>query len=130
MDRDGAFTSRRGTGEGVGSKQEAVGSWVARTPDFGIRGFVLTLLTKRSDSIGNSLFPTRYSPFPVPCSLLPVPCSLFPVPCSLILGPCHAILITVALRRGVRVAEGARLESVFTRNRDVGSNPTLSATLR
>ena len=31
-------------------------------------------------------------------------------------------------RRGVRVAEGARLESVFTRNRDVGSNPTLSAT--
>ena len=30
-------------------------------------------------------------------------------------------------RRGVRVAEGARLESVFTRNRDVGSNPTLSA---
>jgi hypothetical protein len=29
--------------------------------------------------------------------------------------------------RGVRVAEGARLESVFTRNRDVGSNPTLSA---
>ena len=30
-------------------------------------------------------------------------------------------------RRGVRVAEGARLESVFTSNRDVGSNPTLSA---
>jgi hypothetical protein len=30
-------------------------------------------------------------------------------------------------RRGVRVAEGARLESVFTRNRNVGSNPTLSA---
>src|SRR2546422_6662213 len=30
-------------------------------------------------------------------------------------------------RRGVRVAEGARLESVFSRNRDVGSNPTLSA---
>jgi hypothetical protein len=29
--------------------------------------------------------------------------------------------------RGVRVAEGARLESVFTSNRDVGSNPTLSA---
>ena len=25
------------------------------------------------------------------------------------------------------MAEGARLESVFTRNRDVGSNPTLSA---
>ena len=33
-------------------------------------------------------------------------------------------------RRGVRVAEGARLESVFSRNRDVGSNPTLSAILR
>ena len=31
--------------------------------------------------------------------------------------------------RGVRVAEGARLESVFTSNRDVGSNPTLSASL-
>jgi hypothetical protein len=31
--------------------------------------------------------------------------------------------------RGVRVAEGARLESVFTSNRDVGSNPTLSAIL-
>ncbi len=30
-------------------------------------------------------------------------------------------------RRGVRVAEGARLESVFPRKRDVGSNPTLSA---
>ncbi len=30
-------------------------------------------------------------------------------------------------RRGVRVAEGARLESVFARKCDVGSNPTLSA---
>jgi hypothetical protein len=29
--------------------------------------------------------------------------------------------------RGGRVAEGARLESVFTGNRNVGSNPTLSA---
>ncbi len=28
------------------------------------------------------------------------------------------------------MAEGARLESVFSRNRDVGSNPTLSAILR
>jgi hypothetical protein len=28
------------------------------------------------------------------------------------------------------VAEGARLESVFARNGDVGSNPTLSATYR
>src|SRR5262249_49391973 len=31
-------------------------------------------------------------------------------------------------RRGGRVAEGARLESVFTGNRNVGSNPTPSAT--
>src|ERR1700704_2017512 len=30
-------------------------------------------------------------------------------------------------RRGGRVAEGARLESVFTGNRNVGSNPTPSA---
>ena len=30
--------------------------------------------------------------------------------------------------RGGRVAEGARLESVFTGNRNVGSNPTPSAT--
>ena len=41
----------------------------------------------------------------------------------------NAILVCVhsLLGRGVRVAEGARLESVFTRNRNVGSNPTLSA---
>ena len=32
-------------------------------------------------------------------------------------------------RRGVRVAEGARLESVFGGNPNVGSNPTLSASL-
>src|SRR5712692_6075074 len=32
-----------------------------------------------------------------------------------------------AVRRGGRVAEGARLESVFTGNRNVGSNPTPSA---
>jgi hypothetical protein len=31
--------------------------------------------------------------------------------------------------RGGRVAEGARLESVFTGNRNVGSNPTPSATI-
>ena len=31
--------------------------------------------------------------------------------------------------RGGRVAEGARLESVFTGNRNVGSNPTPSAIL-
>ena len=33
-----------------------------------------------------------------------------------------------ALRRDGRVAEGARLESVYTGNRIVGSNPTPSAT--
>jgi hypothetical protein len=33
-------------------------------------------------------------------------------------------------RRGVRVVEGARLESVFTRKGNVGSNPTLSAIFR
>ena len=32
-------------------------------------------------------------------------------------------------RRDGRVAEGARLESVFTRKGNVGSNPTLSAKL-
>jgi hypothetical protein len=32
-----------------------------------------------------------------------------------------------ARRRDGRVAEGARLESVFTRKGNVGSNPTLSA---
>ena len=31
-------------------------------------------------------------------------------------------------RRGGRVVEGARLESVFTGNRNEGSNPSLSAT--
>ena len=31
------------------------------------------------------------------------------------------------VRRGGRVAEGARLESVFTLTGNVGSNPTLSA---
>lgn len=30
------------------------------------------------------------------------------------------------LRRSVRAAEGARLESVYARNRIVGSNPTSS----
>src|SRR5580704_17540656 len=37
------------------------------------------------------------------------------------------ILRPVSLRRGGRVAEGARLESVYTGNRIVGSNPTPSA---
>ena len=32
-------------------------------------------------------------------------------------------------RRGVRAVEGARLESVYTGHRIVGSNPTLSATM-
>ncbi len=32
--------------------------------------------------------------------------------------------------RGGRVAEGARLESVYAGNRIAGSNPALSATLR
>ena len=32
-------------------------------------------------------------------------------------------------RRDGRVAEGARLESVYTGNRIVGSNPTLSASI-
>ncbi len=31
--------------------------------------------------------------------------------------------------RGVRVAEGARLESVYASNRIAGSNPALSASL-
>ena len=33
------------------------------------------------------------------------------------------------MRRDGRVAEGARLESVFTGDRNVGSNPTPSATI-
>jgi hypothetical protein len=36
---------------------------------------------------------------------------------------------SLTLRRDGRVAEGARLESVFTRKGNVGSNPTLSASL-
>ena len=40
---------------------------------------------------------------------------------------CRARTICRAIRRGGRVAEGARLESVYTGNRIVGSNPTLSA---
>ena len=32
-----------------------------------------------------------------------------------------------AMRRGGRVVEGARLESVFTGDRNAGSNPALSA---
>ena len=35
----------------------------------------------------------------------------------------------MALGRDGRVVEGARLESVYTSNRIVGSNPTLSATI-
>ena len=33
-------------------------------------------------------------------------------------------------RRGVRVVEGARLESVYARKGIAGSNPALSATLK
>src|SRR5258708_7668221 len=36
--------------------------------------------------------------------------------------------VAAALRRDGRVADGARLESVYTGNRIVGSNPTPSAT--
>ena len=38
-----------------------------------------------------------------------------------------ARVLSELVRRGGRVAEGARLESVFTGNRNVGSNPTPSA---
>jgi hypothetical protein len=37
------------------------------------------------------------------------------------------VLFLSSSRRDGRVAEGARLESVFTRKGNVGSNPTLSA---
>src|SRR5579872_6252428 len=43
------------------------------------------------------------------------------------LGPAALSLGTEPMRRGGRVAEGARLESVYTGNRIVGSNPTPSA---
>jgi hypothetical protein len=50
-----------------------------------------------------------------------------------ICGPLQGVLPfrsrTACLRRDGRVAEGARLESVFTRKGNVGSNPTLSAML-
>ncbi len=39
------------------------------------------------------------------------------------------IALASRVRRGGRVAEGARLESVYTGNRIVGSNPTPSASL-
>ena len=42
--------------------------------------------------------------------------------------PALAAHCPAALRRDGRVAEGARLESVYTGNRIVGSNPTPSAT--
>ena len=35
--------------------------------------------------------------------------------------------LLLKIRRGGRVVEGARLESVFTGNRNEGSNPSLSA---
>ncbi len=39
-------------------------------------------------------------------------------------------VVIVIMRIGGRVVDGARLESVYTGNRIVGSNPTRSATLR
>jgi hypothetical protein len=39
----------------------------------------------------------------------------------------EGIVLPKFRRRDGRVAEGARLESVFTRKGNVGSNPTLSA---
>ena len=41
-----------------------------------------------------------------------------------------AIVRAALSRRGGRVAEGARLESVYTGNRIEGSNPSLSASFR
>jgi hypothetical protein len=38
-----------------------------------------------------------------------------------------ARVVLVFIRRGVRVVEGARLESVYTRKGIAGSNPALSA---
>src|ERR1700674_1526758 len=51
-----------------------------------------------------------------------------PVAANLAIGaiPQQAV-IPKSCRRDGRVAEGARLESVFTRKGNVGSNPTLSA---
>ena len=43
------------------------------------------------------------------------------------MGPHFAFPQQLPRRRDGRVAEGARLESVFTRKGNVGSNPTLSA---
>src|SRR5262245_55134707 len=41
--------------------------------------------------------------------------------------PATAAIVAVLIRRGGRVAEGARLESVYTGNRIEGSNPSPSA---
>src|ERR1700676_2204389 len=41
---------------------------------------------------------------------------------------CVKFIETTTLRRDGRVVEGARLESVFRGNSNVGSNPTLTAT--
>src|SRR5437879_11244971 len=45
-------------------------------------------------------------------------------------SPPHGKLLIPLERRDVRVVEGARLESVCRGNPTVGSNPTLSASLR
>jgi hypothetical protein len=50
------------------------------------------------------------------------PCNRFPQ-----LASCSRSSAADWSRRDGRVAEGARLESVFTRKGNVGSNPTLSA---
>lgn len=52
--------------------------------------------------------------------------------CGLVRAGCNSrpgryIALASVIRRGGRVAEGARLESVYTGNRIVGSNPTPSA---
>ena len=48
-------------------------------------------------------------------------------PATIVRPPARTRFPRAALRRDGRVAEGARLESVYTGNRIVGSNPTPSA---
>jgi hypothetical protein len=51
-------------------------------------------------------------------------CACIKVILLIYLSPCEMRIIP---RRGVRVVEGARLESVYTRKGIEGSNPSLSA---
>ena len=53
---------------------------------------------------------------------------LRPAPIPLVVSRNSAAIVRATRRRDGRVAEGARLESVYTGNRIVGSNPTPSAT--